>query len=127
MKKYKIISVVLTILCLVIVPEIYSTVSTEPNKKILKKEPVASRIVSVDEAVRQPDQLKGYIGVFGKVIKAEESKPLFILGCEDACIIMPVQYNGKLQKKGDNVTVYGEIEKTEDGKFFFKASRITAK
>jgi hypothetical protein len=127
MKKYKIVFVIFTILCLVSVPEIYSSESSNPNKKILKKETMASKIVSVDEVVRQPDQFKGYIGVFGKIIKIDKTKPFFILGCEDACIMMPVKYKGDLPKQGDNITAFGEIEKTENGKFFFRASRIEAK
>ena len=86
-----------------------------------------SRIVDVDEMVKHPDRFKGFIGVAGKAIKVDESKASFVLGCEDACVMMPVKYRGQIPDLRSDIIVYGEIKETQDGKYIFEANEIKAK
>lgn len=92
---------------------------------------VKARVVSVDEVVNDPEKfiltLVGIIGVEGTVTKIDESHAAFMLGCEDACIVMPVKFNGQPPKEGANVVAYGEVKKTEQDKYIFVAQEIQSK
>lgn len=85
------------------------------------------KIVNVDKIVNAPDKYKGYLGAEGKVIEVDESKSLFLLGCEDACIFMPVKYKGQIPVVGTEIVVYGEIKKQEDGKYVFEGKEVKMK
>jgi cytochrome c-type biogenesis protein CcmE len=84
-------------------------------------------VVDVDEIASQPERFSGTIGVEGPVTDVDEAKSIFALGCEDACIAIPVEYRGRLPKKGTNVIAYGKIKKTPEAKFVFVAHEIEAK
>lgn len=93
------------------------------NLKETKKTPDI-KIVGVDEIVSKPLQFKGFIGVVGEVIKVGASKGMFLLGCEDACVMMPVRYKGQMPKLGSSITVFGEVKKQENGKYIFEAEEF---
>ncbi|MCM8796992.1 MAG: hypothetical protein NC923_03835 [Candidatus Omnitrophica bacterium] len=92
------------------------------NLKETKKTPDI-KIVGVDEIVSNPLQFRGFIGVVGEVIKVNAAKGMFLLGCQDTCIIMPVRYKGQMPKLGDRITVFGEI-KQEKEKYIFEATEV---
>lgn len=85
------------------------------------------KVINVDEIVRNPDQYKGFLGVEGIIIKINKSKKYFLLGCEDACIILPVKYKGKMPKLKSKIIVYGEIKKQKDGRYFFDCKEVKIK
>lgn len=85
------------------------------------------KIVSVDEVVKAPGEYKDFLGVEGDVIRIDKSNSVFLLGCEDACIVMPVKYKGKMPKVKSKVIVYGEVKKQENGKYIFQAKEIKIK
>jgi hypothetical protein len=82
------------------------------------------QVVSIDKLARQPNLYKGVIGVSGTVKESTLSESFFILGCDDACIRMPVEYNKQLPKTGTKITAIGELVKTKEGKYVFKATDI---
>ncbi|MFI5251973.1 MAG: hypothetical protein ACHQQQ_06015 [Bacteroidota bacterium] len=86
-----------------------------------------TKVVSVDAVVADPETYTGIIGVEGLVMKSEGGETAFALGCEDACVLMPVKYKGQPPQEGTNVVVYGEIKKTETSKYIFVAKEIVAK
>ena len=83
--------------------------------------------VAVDQVVSDPEKFMGLIGANGSVSSVDESRSMFTLGCEDACVLMPVKYDGRLPKGGTNVTAYGKIEKNEQGKYIFVAQELKTK
>lgn len=85
------------------------------------------KIVSVDEVVNAPDQYKGFIGIEGTVTSVSQPDNLFLLGCADSCISMPVRYNAQMPELKSQVTIYGEIQKEPNGKYFFLAKEIKTK
>lgn len=102
--------------------------TSKPSEKS-KTEAAASKakIVDVDEVVNSPEKFAGFIGVKGTIGKVDEKNLAFTLGCEDACIEMPVKFSGRLPKEGANVIAYGEVKKTEQAKYVFIAQEIEAK
>lgn len=80
----------------------------------------------VDTVVENPETFSGSIAVVGRVAKADPGSGAFVLGCEDACVAMPVKYSGTLPKTGSDVIVRGEIKKEPDGRYIFKAENVTA-
>jgi len=83
------------------------------------------KIVYVDEIARAPDRFRGYIGVIGEVIKIDVSQAIFVLGCLDSCIRIPVRYKGQMPKLRSKITVFGEI-KEEKGRYIFEAKEFKA-
>jgi len=102
-------------------------IQSDKTTNTAEKHTVPSKVVEVDEIVRQPSHFKGYIGVIGKVIKVDEPKAFFVLGCEDACVMMPVRYRGQMPKMKTEIVVYGEIRKTDGGGFLFEGQEIKEK
>ena len=98
------------------------------NKNLLQpteiKDNQKIQLVSIDKFVRQPDLYKGIVGVSGTVKESTSSNSFFILGCEDACIRMPVKYDKQLPKLETKITVIGELKKTNEGKYIFNATDI---
>ena len=82
------------------------------------------KVVNVEEVVRTPDQYKGFWGIEGRVIRIDESKNLFLLGCEDACIFMPVKYKGQMPELNNKIVIFGEIKKQEDGRYIFEGKKL---
>ena len=102
--------------------------SSKPSEKSATQ-PTASKatIVNVDEVVNDPERFSGFVGVEGTITNVDEKNLAFTLGCEDACIKMPVKFSGRLPKEGTDVIAYGEVKKTEQAKYVFIAQEIKAK
>ena len=84
-----------------------------------------SKVVVVDEVAMYPDRFTtGSIGVSGKVTEVNPSKSYFVLGCEDACVILPVKYTEKMPALGSNIVVYGEVKVAEGGKYIFDGKDV---
>jgi hypothetical protein len=94
----------------------------EEHKATDNESPV--KIVNIDELAASPDEYAGSICVEGRVIGVQEAENLFILGCEDACIGIPVEYGGHLPVEDARILVYGELKQHEDGKYMLFASEI---
>ncbi len=90
-------------------------------------DPSRPRIVSVDDVVAHPANAKGFICVSGTVFKSSESGISFLLGCEDACMSMPIVYTGAVPKEGAEITAYGEVKVDQDDRYFFLAKEIKSK
>ncbi len=86
-----------------------------------------SKIMDIDKVARYPDRFKGSIGVNGKVIKVDETENIFVLGCEDGCVNIPVVYKGQMPIQGSKVIVYGKVRQTKEGKYIIEGEEIKAK
>jgi cytochrome c-type biogenesis protein CcmE len=84
-------------------------------------------VVDVDKVASDPEKYVGLIGIEGSVISVDGEKSTFGLGCEDACVLVPVAYRGALPKEGTNVIAYGEVQKTNGDKYIFVAKEIAVK
>jgi len=84
-------------------------------------------LVAVDQVVIDPEKFTGLIGVSGSVSSVDESKSMFTLGCEDACVLMPVKFGGQLPEQGTDVVAYGKVERNEQGKYIFVAQELKTK
>lgn len=85
------------------------------------------KVIDVEEVVKAPEQYRDFVEVEGRVMKVDESKSIFLLGCEDACIVMPVKYKGQMPEVKSKIIVYGEIRKREDGKYVFQGKKVKTK
>lgn len=94
--------------------------SKEHNQPFIK-------ILTADEIVSAPEKYKGTLAVLGTVIKIDESKNTFLLGCEDACFSLPVEYQGPMPEVNSNVIVYGKIKRQENGKYIFWGKEVKKK
>lgn len=83
--------------------------------------------IDVDYVVENPEKYSGVINVEGTVKEVLDNKKFFTLGCEDACVNLPVSYNGELPKMESNIIALGEVKKDVDGKYFFDAKEIKYK
>jgi len=102
--------------------EIKDSKEIKDNKEI--KVSQKRQVVSIDELIMQPNLFKGVIEISGTVQKSTTPESFFILGCDDACIMIPVEYNKQLPKPDMKITAIGELSKTKEGKYFFKATDI---
>ena len=141
MKKIFLVGVIGIVVLLAVVFVIYWTVvvrevtterseqkpSTTDDKGNLKKTDVNTKVVDVDEIAKHPDRFKDTIGVVGKVIEVDESKAFFALGCEDACVMIPVKYKGQMPEVESYITVYGEIKEAEGGRYIFEGQEVKAR
>lgn len=96
-----------------------STKSDEPVNVITNQ----LSIVSVDDVVRYPEHFMDFTAVMGRVIAVDESRTFFVLGCEDVCVLMPVEYTGHMPEVGSDVIVYGTVT-LQDGKYIFEAQEV---
>ena len=85
------------------------------------------KIVDVDKVVENPENFTGIVRIEGTVTEVIDNNNYFTLGCEDACISLPVSYKGDMPKIESNIVALGEIKKDDDGKFFFDAREIKYK
>lgn len=97
---------------------------SDKSGAIMKDNSESTRTVHVEKVILSPEQYKGYLKVNGIIIKIEESQDIFLLGCEDACVSMPVKYSGEMPEVKSDIVVYGEIKKQEDGRYLFQADEV---
>ena len=100
---------------------------TEKSNPQSESNSLSVKIVDVEEVAKVPDRYKGFLGVEGTVIRTDESQGIFLLGCADACIVMPVRYRDRMPEVKSEIIVYGEMEKQEDGKYIFDGNEIKTK
>ncbi len=82
-------------------------------------------VVDVDMIASHPENfLEGLLGVTGKVVRVDESKTSFALGCDDECLMMPVTYSGAMPDLGSQIVVYGEVKEAEGGRYVFQGKDI---
>lgn len=98
----------------------FKNTSTNSGKSEIK-------LVDVDKVVESPEKFAGLVNVEGTVKEVLDNQELFTLGCEDACVNLPVSYKGKMPKSESNIIAMGEVKKDADGKFFFEAKEIKYK
>lgn len=101
--------------------------SNRSEKSEAAAAPNKAKVVDVDDVVNNPEKFEGFIGVKGTIAKVDEKNFSLTLGCEDACIEMPVKFTGQSPKEGTNVIAYGEVKKTEQAKYVFLAQEIQAR
>lgn len=77
--------------------------------------------------VKDPNSYIGFLGVEGTVLKIDESNSIFLVGCQDACIFMPVKYSGQMPDLKSEIIVFGEIIKQENGRYIFQGKEVKAK
>lgn len=102
--------------------------AAEKNEKVSSDKTVAAEeeivSVNIDELLSHPQKYyEKPIRVEGIVAKVE-SKLVFRLGCEDACLSMPVE--SEVVKPEQEVVVEGKITKQKSGKFVFRAQKVTS-
>jgi cytochrome c-type biogenesis protein CcmE len=85
------------------------------------------KLVAVENVVENPEEFAGLINVEGTVKEILDNKKFFTLGCEDACVNLPVSYKGEIPKLESNIIALGEVKKDVDGKYFFDAMEIKYK
>lgn len=85
------------------------------------------KVATVDKVVNTPSKYRGLLQVEGMVVDVNESKGMFLLGCKDACVAMPVKYSGKLPETKSEIMVYGELREQEDGRYVFWGKEVRAK
>ena len=86
------------------------------------------KIVAVEDELKSPENFSGTMGVAGRVIRIDQSKSMFFLGCKTstpcACAMMPVKYGGQMPEIGSDIVVIGKITTTEAGKFIFEGGEV---
>lgn len=86
------------------------------------------KIVAVEDVLKSPENFSGTMGVAGRVIKIDQSKSMFFLGCKTstpcACAMMPVKYGGQMPEIGSDIVVIGKITTTEAGKYIFEGQEV---
>ena len=85
------------------------------------------KVVNVDKLISAPERYQGFLGAEGTVLKVDKAKDVFLLGCEDACISMPVKFKGQMPAPESEIIVYGEIKREEDGRFIFQGEQVKIK
>ncbi len=98
--------------------------SRGPNNTSTNSQNAEMKLISVDKLVESPRKFAGIVSVEGRVTEIIDNKKIFTLGCEDACIGLPVAYKGAMPKLESNIIALGEVKKDVDGKFFFDAKEI---
>jgi len=123
--KKKIIIGIIGIALILVAVIIFFVINPAENPNLQKKgNNLDIKIVSVEDVVHAPNQYKNFLGVEGIVIGVDESKNIFLLGCGDACIVMPVRYRGQMPEMKSKIIAYGEIRKSENGKYIFEAQEV---
>ena len=97
------------------------------NNTLTNSQNTEMKLVSVDKLVESPGKFAGLVSVGGTVKEVINNKNMFTLGCEDACIGLPVAYKGEMPKSESNIIALGEVKKDINGKFFFDAKEIKYK
>ncbi len=84
-------------------------------------------VVDIDKVVRDPSHYEGDLNIEGKVQTEDTGKGVFLLACGDGDEVIPVLYKGLMPAQKSSVIVYGKIQKQEDGRYIFRAEKVTQK
>lgn len=87
----------------------------------------SARVIAVDDLASHPEEAKGRLAVNGTVAEVLESRSGFLLGCEDACVSLPVTFKGTMPIVGSEVTVYGVVAKADSEKYVLIAEEVKSK
>lgn len=79
-------------------------------------------IVPVENIAFNPSNYPDSIGIKGTVNQIVDDKT-FLLGCQDACVSVPIKYNGKTPDLGQEVIIYGKLSE-QNGKYVFLAEML---
>ncbi len=124
-KKLTIVASIIVLLIAAIL--IYSGNPSPDKSEQAFRENSNVKLIDVDKIVENPEKYTGIVNVKGTVKEVVDKKKFFALGCEDACIGLPVAYKGELPKSESNIIALGEVKKDNNGKFFFDAKEIKYK
>lgn len=124
-KKKLIIISAIVIVALISALIVYSNIGIENTTAGAENQEL--KAIEVDYVVENPEKYTGAINVEGTVTEIIDGKKFFTLGCEDACVNLPVSYKGEFPKLESNIIASGELKKDNDGKFFFDAREIKYK
>ncbi len=86
-----------------------------------------ARVIAVDELASHPEDATGRLAVIGTVSEVSAAQSGFLLGCEDACVSLPVRFKGAIPKVGSEVTVTGVVAKADSDKYVLVAEEVKAK
>jgi cytochrome c-type biogenesis protein CcmE len=92
-----------------------------------KEKPVTNQIIDVDIVAENPQNFKEKISISGTIKEISDDGSHLMLGCEDACVLMPVRYDGDAPSPGENVIVQGKVQTDENAKYVFVATKIEKK
>ncbi len=101
--------------------------SKGPNNTSTNSQNAEMKLISIDKLVESPGKYAGLVSVEGTVQEVINNKNIFTLGCEDACIGLPVAFKGDMPKTESNIIALGEVKKDNNGKYFFDAKEIKYK
>jgi len=124
-KKKSLVIVAISFVVLLLALLIYSNVGLKTTDASSINSQV--KAIDVDYIVENPEKYSGLINVEGTVKEVLDGKKFFTLGCEDACVNLPVSYKGELPKLESDIIAMGKVKKDNDGKFFFDAREIKYK
>ena len=79
-------------------------------------------VVTVDDIARHPEDFLDNVGVSGIVKDVKEG--YFTLGCEDICVVIPVEYSEDMPQAGSDIVVYGKVGTDNNGKYVFQGEKI---
>lgn len=79
--------------------------------------------VTVDEVYARPAAYTEPVRMIGKVVGGDPAGSIVLLGCADACVMLPVRYRGEPPERGTTATAVGKVSKV-DGKFVFEAEEV---
>jgi cytochrome c-type biogenesis protein CcmE len=85
-----------------------------------------AKIIKIDDVIENPENFKGTISVSGIVFNPDKSKKYFEIGCEDACVYLPVQFQGDIPQNKKEIILTGTLIKDTD-KYYFKANNFKEK
>ncbi len=120
------VTILISSIALVIVA-VLIFLSKGPNNTSTNSQNAEMKLISIDKLVESPEKYAGLVSVEGTVKEVVNNKNMFTLGCEDACIGLPVAYKGEMPKTESNIIALGEVKKDNNGKFFFDAKEIKYK
>ncbi len=130
MIKKSIIALTLIILVTVIWEFFWQNKSTNDSKNTVVEnnipienvQSITPIIVPVENIAFRPYGYPWRIGIRGTVNRILDDRT-FVLGCQDACVAVPVKYEGKIPEVGQDLIIYGKIS-DQSGKYTFIAESL---
>ncbi len=98
--------------------------SAPSTPAMAKKVAVPLPLVPVDELASKPESFPGQINVSGRIIEVSPGGDGFTLGCEDACVRIPVRFKGKAPEAQADVVVRGRVTKNLEGLYVVEADSV---
>lgn len=86
------------------------------------KATIDASVWPVEKVAFNPAQYPGYIGLRGTVNKIVDNQT-FVLGCQDACVAVPIKYDGQSPDLGQEIIIYGQLSE-QNGQYTFVAETL---